>query len=318
MRIISQKVIVISGPTAVGKTDISLELAEQFNGEIVNADSMQIYRHLDIGTAKPTSEERQKVPHHLFDMVEPREPFTVATYKSLAKNCLNHLFQNSRLPFIVGGTGLYLEALLYDLPLGGRVKPHPEFRLEMEKYAENMGAKALHQRLQAIDLAAAEKIHPHNIKRVIRALEVCHFSDQKFSEQQTMPKSSPYELFILGLTTERSILYNRINHRVDMMMQAGLLEEAQWLYQQSLPQDSQCLQAIGYKEFFPYFSKQISKSEAVSTLKRNSRRYAKRQLTWLRNRLNGMHWYDLIIEPRQQEKIVDEINKFLQKEVKHG
>lgn len=307
------KILVITGPTAVGKTALSIDLAETFNGEIINGDAMQIYKELQIGTAKPTAAEQAAAPHHLINIRSVSENYSAAAFKADARKIVTDLVAKQRLPIAVGGTGLYLETFLYDLSLGGKVEPHPEFRQEMARVAAETGPMKVYEKLKVIDPVAAKTVHPNNVRRVIRMLEVCQFSDQLFSEQNETHQQhkSPYDLFFIALTTERELLYSRINQRVDQMVIEGLFTEAEWLFKQKLPHDSQSLQAIGYKELFPYFEGKMSKADVIERLKRDSRRYAKRQLTWIRNRLDSYHEVDLVQFPEQQQQLEADIKEFL-------
>ncbi|MDK6422005.1 tRNA (adenosine(37)-N6)-dimethylallyltransferase MiaA, partial [Aerococcus urinae] len=248
------KLICIGGPTAVGKTALSIELAKHFHGQVINGDAMQVYQGLDIGTAKATLDERQGIPHHLLDIRSVDQPYTVADFKRDAESAVEEIKADQDLPILVGGTGLYLESFLFDLSLGGHVEPRPDFRRQMEAFAANQGNQALHQKLEDLDPQAAEKIHPNNVKRVIRALEVGTFSDQLFSQAKETHDDhhSPYDYYFIGLHCDRQRLYERINYRVDLMVDQGLLLEAQWLLDQDLDPKSQSLQSIGYKEVFPY------------------------------------------------------------------
>jgi len=310
----SQKLIVIAGPTAVGKTALSIDLAKSFHGEIINGDSMQIYRGLNIGTAKITPAEMADVPHHLLDICEVGETYSAAEFKADAKQAVAEIADRGHVPILVGGTGLYLEAFLYDLSLGGEMEEHPEFRREMQQFAVEYGNQALHDQLKAIDPAAAANIHFNNVRRVIRALEVNAFAGHKFSDQQETGSNhiSPYDLFVIGLDTSRELLYERINLRVDVMLANGLFDEASWLKSLGLPTDHQSLKAIGYKELFPYLDGQQTLEEATVTLKQHSRRYAKRQLTWLRNRMDDVHVYNLIEFPEQLDQLKQEVKLFLE------
>lgn len=310
-----QQLIVISGPTAVGKTALSIELAKAFNGEVINGDSMQIYRHLNIGTAKASLEERDGIQHHLLDIRDVNENYSVAEFKRDAKAAVTDIIERGHVPILVGGTGLYLEAFLYDLSLGGKMAEHPDFRVQMQEFANEYGNQALHDKLYAIDSKAAENIHFNNVRRVIRALEVNAFSDHKFSDQEETGKNhtSPYDLFVIGLDTDRALLYERINERVKIMIKDGLLEEAKWLQDQHLASDAQSIKAIGYKELFPYLNEQQNLEEVTATLQQNSRRYAKRQLTWVRNRMSNVHMYNLVQNPEQLILLKQDIVSFLNK-----
>ncbi|MHA6602652.1 tRNA (adenosine(37)-N6)-dimethylallyltransferase MiaA [Aerococcus urinae] len=307
------KLICIGGPTAVGKTALSIELAQHFQGQVINGDAMQVYRGLDIGTAKATLSERQGVPHHLLDIRSVDEPYTVADFKQDARKAAQEISTGGDLPILVGGTGLYLEAFLYDLSLGNQVQPQLDFRREMEELAHRQGNHALHQKLADLDPQAAQKIHPNNVKRVIRALEVGTFSDQLFSQAKETHSNhqSPYDYYFIGLSCDRQRLYERINQRVDLMVDQGLLKEAQWLMDQELDPKSQSLQSIGYKEVFPYLKGKEDLDTSLNRLKRNSRRYAKRQLTWLKNRMDQVHWYNLVEGEDSLASVMSDVAAFL-------
>ncbi|MBO0422089.1 tRNA (adenosine(37)-N6)-dimethylallyltransferase MiaA [Enterococcus plantarum] len=300
-----KKVLVIAGPTAVGKTSLSIELAKKLNAEIISGDSMQVYRQLDIGTAKVTEEEREGILHHLIDCRELSETYSVADFQKEGRLAIDAITEKGKLPIVVGGTGLYIQALLYDFELGAKDES-TEIREKYEQFAEIHGNQYLWNLLQEKDSQAAESIHFNNRKKVIRALEV--FDKTGFSI--LTPKEKPkrlYDYFLVGLETDRAELYNRINMRVDIMMTQGLLKEAELLYNR---QTQQSIQGIGYKEFFPYFEGKESLEEAIDQVKQNSRRYAKRQLTWFRNRMNAS-WWDLVQTPDTILKLEKEIEKWL-------
>lgn len=297
----SYKVIVIVGPTAVGKTDLSIELAQKFNAEIISGDSMQVYRGLDIGTAKATSSERQDVIHHLIDVREVSENFTVADFVHDAKEQIKKISSKGKLPIIVGGTGFYLQALLDGYQLGGsQISSNSKIREKWQEFAVKNGKEALWKKLNDIDRKAADKIPVNNSRRIIRALEVFESTGSKFSEQANQ-FDIKMDAMIIGLNTDRRVLYERINLRVDQMMEKGLLNEAVWLYQKG-GLKLQAGRGIGYKELFGYIEKKESLANGVIEIKKNSRHYAKRQLTWFRNKMN-VKWYDLIADDKAVEKI---------------
>jgi tRNA dimethylallyltransferase len=311
------KIIVIVGPTAVGKTDFSIELAKRFNGEVISGDSMQIYKKLDIGTAKATPEEMDGIPHHLIDIKEADESYSVSDFQEDASKKIDEITTSGKVPIIVGGTGLYIESLLYPVSHSGEAEPNFELRNELEEYAKEKGNQGLWERLNKIDPDAAEKIHPNNVRRVIRALEVYYETGQLFSsfQNERKKKDSIYDAYIICLNTDRSVLYERINKRVDIMIEEGLLEEAQELWNKLGPEPkAQSTKGIGYQELFPYFNDESSLDEAVAKIKQNSRRYAKRQLTWFRNRLENVHWYDFVLKPEQKEESFIKIKDFLKDE----
>ena len=275
--------IVLAGPTAVGKTELSLKLAEALNAEIVSADSMQVYRGMDIGTAKATEAERRRVPHHLIDVADPSEDFSIARYVELGRGAIRDILTRGRLPLIVGGTGFYIQALLKDLDFSEE-KEEDTLRKKYQKLAETEGAKMLHRRLQAIDPASAAAIHPNNVKRVIRALEYFEKTGKPISslnEAQT-GQESPYRVLYFVLNLPRPKLYRRIEKRVDQMIEEGLLEETGRLLKKGIPSDSTAMQSIGYKELAEYLRGECNEEEAVQKIKLNSRHYAKRQITWFK------------------------------------
>ncbi len=294
-----EKLVVIVGPTAVGKTKLGIELAKRLNGEVISGDSMQIYKGMDIGTAKVKSEEMDGVVHHLIDIKEPTESFSVAEFQSLVKPLITKLNQNGKLPILVGGTGLYISSVIYDYHFPD-VPSDLNYRAEMEKFVEVHGVNTLHEMLREIDPISYDSIHPNNYRRVIRALEVYHVTNKTIHDfQGEQSNISCYDVTIVGLTMERSTLYERINKRVDLMVEEGLIYEAQRLYELGV-RDCQSVQAIGYKEIYDYIEGRVSEEEAILNLKQNSRRYAKRQLTWFRNKME-IHWFE-ITEENFQEK----------------
>lgn len=307
-----QPVLVIAGPTAVGKTALSIALANRFQGEIVNGDSMQIYQHLQIGTATPTAAEQASAPHHLLSFRAVDEPYSVAEFQRDATQAIAAIHAQHHLPIVVGGTGLYLQALLYEFTLGGRAS-HPHFRQTMQAIADEQGASVLHHWLSVVDPASAAAIHPHNVRRVIRALEVATYNETLLSAQSDADRAQSlrYDPLVIVLNTERSLLYERINQRVDTMLDAGLLEEAKWLYDKQLPETAAAMQAIGYKELFPYLEGQEPLAVGEDRLKQASRRYAKRQLTWLRHRLPHSVEYDLVLHPEQLSDLIARVATFL-------
>lgn len=286
-----QKLLVIIGPTAVGKTKLSIELAKRYNGEIISGDSMQIYRGMDIGTAKIKHEEMEGIPHHLIDIKEPDESFSVAEFQQLVRRKISEITSKGKLPIIVGGTGLYIQAVIYDYQFS-EAPADEEFRLQLEERANEIGNVALHQELTKVDPESASQIHPNNVRRVIRALEIFHCTGKIMSDYQNNQQPDLlYETALIGLTMEREKLYERINMRVEMMISEGLLDEVSNLHKQGL-RDCQSIQAIGYKEIYDYLDGKVNLDLAVENLKQNSRRYAKRQLTWFRNKME-VKWFDM-------------------------
>lgn len=301
------KVIAIVGPTAVGKTSLSIELAKRFNGEIISGDSMQVYRRLDIGTAKVTSEEMEGIPHYLIDVRNDDESYSAADFQIAARQAIQEITKKGKLPIVVGGTGLYIQSLLWDYKLGSEGEVEDDsLRKKYEAFAEKNGNQALWEKLRTTDPLAAEKIHYNNRKKMIRALEVFQLTGHSILEPKEQPKKL-YDSFLIGLNTERTVLYQRINQRVDLMVQQGLLEEAEKL---AKTPNVQAAQGIGYKELFPYFSGNSSLAEALEEVKLHSRRYAKRQLTWFRNRMS-VQWYDLVQYPEEILEIESAVAKWL-------
>ncbi len=276
------KIIVVCGPTASGKTALAVELAKLYNGEVISADSMQIYTDMDVASAKATPEEQQGIPHHLLDFLDPSEAFSVADYVKLCDECVRDILSRGKTPVICGGTGLYISSFVDNLQFDDSGSD-PAFREEMRKLAEERGASVLLERLRVIDPETAEALHENNVGRVIRALEVHHITGHTISEAKRMSreKPSPYEFIMLSLDFEnREKLHERINLRVDRMLQAGLLEEARQCFAQS--DRPTAAQAIGCKELYPYLRGEKTLEECVEELKLRTRQYAKRQLTWFR------------------------------------
>ena len=273
--------VILTGPTAAGKTSLSLSLAKRIGGEIISADSMQIYKKMDIGTAKILPEEMQGIRHHLVDVLMPDEEFNVVVFQEMAKAAMADIISRGKIPIVVGGTGFYIQALLNDIDFTEN-DSDMTFRHECEAYAKKEGAEALHDRLAQVDPESSKKIHANNVKRVIRALEFYEKTGTKISEHNEAQKQrlSPYNFAYLVLTMDRDTLYERINRRVDVMMAQGLLEEVRGLIEEGYSPELVSMQGLGYKEFIPYFNGEISLEDAVYTLKRDTRHFAKRQLTW--------------------------------------
>lgn len=274
--------LVIAGPTAVGKTRLAIDLALRFGGEVISADAMQVYRHMDIGTAKPSPAERRGVPHHLIDVVEPGEPFSVARYRQLAETALAAIRSRGRLAIVCGGTGLYIRAFVDGLlPPAGY---HPALRQQLQARAQRIGAPALHAQLAQVDPDAARRIHPNDARRIIRALEVFHATGEPISRLQAASRQAarPHPAVRLALEMARPALYRQIDARVDAQLAAGLVEEVRRLLARGVSPDSTAMQALGYKEIAAYLSGRRSFAAAVTLLKQATRRYAKRQWTWFR------------------------------------
>jgi tRNA dimethylallyltransferase len=306
------KVVVLIGPTAVGKTKLSIELAKKHNGEIISGDSMQIYKGMDIGTAKIRFDEMEGIPHYLIDIKNPNESFSVVEFQQMVRKKITDISSRGKLPMIVGGNGLYIQSAIYDYQFSDAPSDF-SFREVLEKRAEVEGNQSIYQELERIDPEAAAKIHPNNVRRVIRALEVFHCTGKTMSEYQAnQEQESLYETALIGLTMDREELYLRINKRVDIMLEQGLLEEVKRFYESGL-KDCQSIQAIGYKELYDYFDGRVNLDEAIEQLKQNSRRYAKRQLTWFRNKMN-VQWFDMtgVRELEQIHKKVEEISAYIE------
>lgn len=287
------KVVAIGGPTATGKTALSVALAQHFDGEVISADSMQIYHGLDVGTAKVTPQECQGVPHHLVDILDPETPFSVADFVSAADACIRSITAAGRLPLVVGGTGLYITSLLNGMDFAPE-KGDPSIRQKLEQQAEAEGKEALYRELQAIDPEYAATVHPNNLPRVIRALELYRNTGRLMSEQRRQARRSepPYRSLCLCLGyRDRDLLYRRIDERVDRMRDSGILDEARVVYDHRDTYRT-AAQAIGYKEFFPYFDGAQSLDACLDRLKQASRNYAKRQLTWFRHQQDAV-WLDV-------------------------
>ncbi len=285
--------IVLTGPTAVGKTALSIRLAKALDGEIISADSMQVYRGMDIGSAKVTKKEMDGVRHHLIDVLEPEEDFNVAAFQRMAKEALEEIYSRGKLPIVAGGTGFYIQALLYDIDFRDDTGEGP-IRKELEKLAVEKGAEYLHSLLQQADPQSADQIHPNNIKRVVRALEYFRQTGEPFSlhNQRERERCSPYHFLYYVICSDRKNLYERIDRRVDAMMADGLLGEVQALKKRGVKRGMTSMQGLGYKEILDYLDGTCSLEEAVYVLKRDTRHFAKRQITWFR-REREVRWLKL-------------------------
>lgn len=284
--------IILAGPTAVGKTALSVRLAKRINAEIISADSMQVYRYMDIGSAKIRPEEMDGVPHHLVDVLDPKEDFNVVRFQQMAKDAAREIWAKGRIPLVVGGTGFYIQALLYDIDFtenDGDIV----YRQELEKIAREKGGEYLHALLEAVDPQASNTIHPNNIKRMIRALEFHRQTGGKISEhnEKERAKESPYNYAYFVLTDERGRLYERIDKRVDLMLGEGLEDEVRFLREQGVKRGATAMQGLGYKEIYAYLEGECTLEEAVRVIKRDTRHFAKRQLTWFR-REKDVIWAD--------------------------
>lgn len=292
--------VVIVGPTGVGKTHLALRLAEDLEVEVVSADSRQVYRGMDIGTDKPTAEERQRVPHHLIDIVEPNEDFSLAQYQDMAYAAIDDVLLRGKLPFLVGGTGQYVKAVVegWIIP---RVKPNEALRTELYQEAKAKGEMALHTRLRQVDPAAAGKIDPRNVRRVIRALEVYLETGRPISELQRR-KPPPYRILQLGLTMERTALYQRIDQRVDRMIERGLVEEVRGLVEQGYGYELPAMSGLGYRQIGCYLRGEISLAEAIHLIKRETRRFVRQQYTWFRLDDERIRWFQAQDDPYEPIK----------------
>lgn len=300
--------IVIAGPTACGKTDISIDLAEKIGGEIISGDSMQVYKYMDIGTAKATKEEMRGIPHYLVDELYPDEEYNVMLFQQKAKQYMEGIYSRGHIPIIVGGTGFYINALVYDNDFSE--EEESEIRKELYAVAENEGAEKLHAMLAEVDPEYAANIHHNNVKRVARALEYYRLTGEKMSEhnKNAKEKETPYNLAFFVLNMDRKKLYERINLRVDIMMNNGLEQEVRKLIEMGYSPKLVSMQGLGYKEFIPYFNGEISLEQVVDDIKKYTRRFAKRQLTWFRGQTNGT-WLDMgtLSKDKALEIMLDEL-----------
>ncbi len=284
--------IILTGPTAVGKTKLSIELAKAVNGQMISADSMQVYRHMDIGTAKIRPEEMQDIPHYLIDVLDPWESFDVVRFQTMAKEALEKIYTAGAIPIVVGGTGFYIQALLYNIDFDEN-DSETGYRSELQSFADRHGVEALHDRLRQVDEKSADMIHPNNIKRVIRALEFYHQTGTRISEhnETQRQKESPYRFVYFVLDDERERIYRRIDQRIDQMLDQGLVAEVKQLRDMGCTRDMVSMQGLGYKEILAYLDGECTLEEAVYILKRDTRHFAKRQLTWFR-REHEVRWIE--------------------------
>ncbi|WP_346065604.1 tRNA (adenosine(37)-N6)-dimethylallyltransferase MiaA [Lacrimispora amygdalina] len=307
--------IIITGPTAAGKTDLSVRLAQAIGGEIISADSMQVYRHMDIGSAKITEEEKKGIPHYLIDVLDPEEEFNVAVFQKLAKAAVNTIYSHGNIPIVTGGTGFYIQALLYDIDFT-ETGEDSSIREELETMGREKGGEYLHELLHKIDPDSAAEIHPNNKKRVIRAIEYFRQTGEKISEhnRREREKSSPYDFLYYTVNMDREVLYQRIDRRVDLMMERGLVSEVKRLKEMGCTREMVSMQGLGYKEILDYLQGICTLEEAVYILKRDTRHFAKRQITWfkrerdVRNIFLPDFDYDL---DRVLKKIVQDTNEII-------
>lgn len=299
--------VVILGPTAVGKTEIAIQLAEQFQGEIVSADSRLFYRGMDIGTAKPSSEERQRAPHHLIDVAQPDEIWSLAHFQEQARKAILDINARNKLPFLVGGTGQYIRAVIegWQAPA---VAPHPALRKALEAWGQELGEEGLHARLAVLDPHAARQIDARNVRRTIRALEVILSTGRRFSEQRQRGES-PYDLLLLGLIRPRAELYTRVDARIEAMFQAGLVEEVQGLLAKGYDPDLPSFSAIGYREIIRYLQGEVELSEARLLIQRSTRTYVRRQANWFKADDPQITWFQ--VNEGTLEQMSERIQKWL-------
>ncbi len=298
-----RKIPVIAGPTAVGKTEYAIRVARALGGEIISADSMQIYRGLDIGSAKPTPQEQAAARHHLVDEMDPHTSCSAALYRDMAGKCIEEVFSRDRLPVVSGGTGLYISALIYDMDFSG--SPGDEkLRRHYQKIADEQGREYLHSLLEKIDADAAARIHPNNVKKIIRAIEAAKLGEKIPSFENSFRPSADYEYVLIGLSRPREELYERINRRVDVMIEDGLEDEVRRLVASGLTEEDNSMKGIGYKEMIGFLDGRYSFEEARELIKRNSRRYAKRQMTWFR-RYPDIRWFHITRDTDASELLAD-------------
>lgn len=311
MGVKKRPLVILTGPTAVGKTALSIALAKAIGGEIISADSMQVYRHMDIGSAKVTPEEMEGVPHYLIDVLEPGQEFNVVVFQELAKQAAAKIYSRGHIPIVVGGTGFYIQALVYDIDFTENDED-TAFRRTLEEQAKREGAEALYERLRAVDPESCESIHAHNIKRVIRAIEFYEKTGKKISEhnREQRQNDSPYNFAYFVLNDDRERIYERINGRVDLMMAQGLVEEVRALRESGCRKDMVSMQGLGYKELLSYLEGETSLEEAVYLIKRDTRHFAKRQLTWFR-REKEVIWVDKTVFDYDSQKILNFMQDFL-------
>ena len=306
-----QPIIVLTGPTAVGKTALSIELAKAVNGSIISADSMQVYKYMDIGSAKIMPEEMEGIPHYLIDVLSPMEDFNVVRFQTMAKRALEDIYSQGRIPIVTGGTGFYIQALLYDIDFTSEASDS-SYRKELEEYLEENGPHMLHELLKDIDLVSYNTIHENNTKRVIRALEYYKMNNSPISlhNEKERGKESPYNFAYFVLTDDRENLYRRIDKRVDMMLEKGLVEEVSGLKNMGCTTDLVSMQGLGYKEVLRALDDEYSMEKAVEIIKQETRRFAKRQLTWFR-RERGVIWLDKSEYLYDEAAILNKIKEIL-------
>ncbi len=303
--------VVLAGPTAVGKTELSISLAKSINGEIISCDSMQIYKYMDIGSAKISKEEMDGVPHFLIDLLDPKDEFNVVLFKEMVTSALEEIYARNHIPILVGGTGFYIQAITRDIDFT-EDNSDSSIRMELEEYLASHGRSALHDKLREVDPVSANQIHENNTKRVIRAIEYYRMHGHPISEHNVMQreKTSPYDLHYFVLTDERSHLYDRIDRRVDLMIEEGLVSEVESLKEMGLDRSYVSMQGLGYKEILSYLDGEITLDQAIYLVKRDTRHFAKRQLTWFR-RESDVIW----IDKEKFHYANDEILKYMIEEI---
>lgn len=311
---IKKPLVILTGPTAVGKTALSIKLAKAINGEMISADSMQVYRLMDIGTAKIMPEEMEGIPHYLIDVLDPTEDFNVVAFQTMAKEAMAKIYTTGKIPIVVGGTGFYIQSLLYDISFEETVVS--PYRKELTSYYEKNGAHALHEQLKKVDPVSYREIHENNVKRVIRALEFYHDTGYPISEHNVIQrqKESPYNFEYFVLNDDRALLYNRIEERIDIMIRQGLIEEVQNLLNYGCKPDMVSMQGLGYKEIISYLNGEYSLEEAICILKRDTRHFAKRQLTWFR-REKEVTWIDKTTFSSESEMLEYMLKQLFQKHI---
>ena len=309
MNTAKKPLIILTGPTAVGKTALSIKMAQQINGQMISADSMQVYRHMDIGTAKISIEEMQGIPHYLIDVLEPTEEFNIVRFQQMAKAALEQIYAAGAIPIVVGGTGFYIQSLLYDIQFE-ESNEDTGYRDALQQLATDRGPEYLHRLLAEVDPAAASGIHAHNVKRVIRALEFYHQTGTRISEhnEEQRKRTSPYQFLYFVLNDDRQALYARIDQRIDQMLETGLVTEVRMLKDMGCTRDMVSMQGLGYKEILDYLEGRCTLDDAIYILKRDTRHFAKRQLTWFR-REPDVIWLNRTDYPDDTAILQDMLNR---------
>lgn len=314
-RVHNKPLIILAGPTAVGKTELSIKLAKAVNGEIISCDSMQVYKYMDIGTAKISPQEMEGVPHYMIDFLEPDEEFNVVKFQQYTIKYIQQIYNNNRIPILVGGTGFYIQAVLYDIDFTEN-ETDSSYREELEQLAKEEGGHILHDMLQKVDPESAKAIHPNNVKRVIRALEYAKLTGSKISDhnKEQKDKISPYQFCYFVLNRDRKYLYENINKRVDIMVNKGLVEEVKSLLDKGYSKDLVSMQGLGYKEIIPYLEGKCSLEQAIEILKRDTRHFAKRQITWFKREKDAI-WMDKDNYKSEEDILADMLNILKAKQI---